>query len=347
MSLLLRLPNETLVQIFDQVSSSFFREDLARLTVCRQWFQFALPALYRSVSLSRETLRALVASRAITQRSTLEDSLETLDLELDRYQSGGPMFHYQTNAHQFPGILRIISLAEVPRDEPHRAWIDALNEDLAQLAAAAQRSRRLGTLRVRSWRARSSEDNLRSDSCPLVPEIKALLSVENLSVLELDLFSGFFERGQSHHICPAIGALLCTLQTLHLRLRTICPDALKPRDPGNKLRLNVVAVNLELKATQPPMGVSVAPSQRCGSAAGGQPPLRAAMQKQAEALATRMASPKAVRILEYLRRYEPPKPLSYELRSFDVLTGKTMVLDDDMAWDDDGRIVESEGSGPE
>ena len=97
------------------------------------------------------------------------------------------------------------------------------------------------------------------------------------------------------------------------------------------------------------MGVTVPPSTWCGSAAGGQPQLKAAMQKQAEALATRMASPKTVRILEHLELYQPlsSPPLSYELRSFDVLTRKTMVLDDDMAWDDDGRIVESESSGPE
>ena len=177
-----------------------------------------------------------------------------------------------------------------------------------------------------------------------LPRIRAV--PQNLSVFVLDLFFGFFssrEEGQSHHICPAIGALLCTLETLHLRLRTICPNDLKPRDPGNKLRLNVVAVHLDLVANQG-VAMTMANSTRCGSAAGGQPPLRADMQEQAEALATRMASPKTVRILEYSELYEP---LSYELRSFDVLTGKTMVLDDDMAWDDDGRIVESEGSGPE
>lgn len=97
---LFRLPNETLVQIFDQVGSSFFREDLERLTVCKLWFQFALPALYRSNSLSQETLRSLIASGAITQRSTLKNSLETLDLELNGYQDSDPAFRPREDAQE-------------------------------------------------------------------------------------------------------------------------------------------------------------------------------------------------------------------------------------------------------
>lgn len=43
MSLLLRLPPETLTQVFDEIGSSFFHHDTGRLTVCKQWFKFALP----------------------------------------------------------------------------------------------------------------------------------------------------------------------------------------------------------------------------------------------------------------------------------------------------------------
>lgn len=134
------------------------------------------------------------------------------------------------------------------RDNPHQAWIDALDKDLARLAVVVQQSRRLGTLRVRAWRSLSPRALERPDNYLSLPKMRALLSVENLSVLVLDLSPGFLnssgEQEESHHICPAIGVLLRTLRTLHLRLRTICPDVLKPRDPGDKLHLNVVAVNL-------------------------------------------------------------------------------------------------------
>lgn len=59
---LLRLPPEILIQIFDEASSSFFREDLGRLTVCRQWLEFALPTTFKNIVFSQETLRGLLAS---------------------------------------------------------------------------------------------------------------------------------------------------------------------------------------------------------------------------------------------------------------------------------------------
>lgn len=144
--------------------------------------------------------------------------------------------------------------------------------------------------------------------------------MENLSVLVLDLSAGLLglsgEQEESHHICLAIGALLRTLRTLYLRLRTICRDVLKLRDPGDKLHLNVVVVNLSLMVNLTGL-MAATHSNRCGSWTGGLPRLKADMQEQAEALATRVASPKTVRILTHsLPQFEP--------QSFDILTGKTM-----------------------
>lgn len=85
---------------------------------------------------------------AITQRSTLKDSLETLDLELNRYQPSDPTFRPREDAQE-PNPLCTTASGEPLRDSPHQAWIDALNEDLAWLAVVVQQSRRLGTLRVR------------------------------------------------------------------------------------------------------------------------------------------------------------------------------------------------------
>lgn len=57
------------------------------------------------------------------------------------------------------------------------------------------------------------------------------------------------------------------------------------------------------------------------------------MQEQADALATHMACPKTVRILTL------SLPQS-ETRSLEVLTGRSRVQSDGMAWDDDGKTVE-------
>jgi hypothetical protein len=52
-----------------------------------------------------------------------------------------------------------------------------------------------------------------------------------------------------------------------------------------------------------------------------------------------MASPKTVRILSH----SLPQ---FKIQSLDVLSGKTTILGDDMAWDEDGETVE-EASEPE
>ncbi|UNI13852.1 hypothetical protein JDV02_000550, partial [Purpureocillium takamizusanense] len=118
----------------------------------------------------------------------------------------------------------------------------------------------------------------------------------------------------------------------------ICPDVLKPRDPNDGLYLNVVVINLSLTTNLPGI-TSAAHSKRCGSQGGGLLQLKAEIQEQAEALATRMASPKIMRILTH----SLPQ---FTTQSLDILTGKTMILDDDMGWDEDGKTVEDD-SEPE
>ncbi|EMT60927.1 hypothetical protein FOC4_g10012215 [Fusarium odoratissimum] len=287
---LLRLPTETLRQIFDQLDSSFFHEDIGRLTVCKEWFGFALPACFKSITLSQEALRNLIISTATKTASPLESSLETLDLDLRGYQ-------YDTSPPQesdlqpaTPGFRR--NLLET--------WKKTLNDDLAQFAIIVQQSHRLRTLRVRAWR--STHPFSTPEGYLSLSTVQALLSVQNLSVLVLDLSGTSLEQGEERHICPSIAALLPTLRTLHLWMRT-------------------------------------SHSQQCGSQGGGWTQLKADIREQAEALVTRMASPKTIRILtQTLPRFDT--------RSLDVLTGKTMKLDGNAAWDDDGETTQ-EDSEPE
>jgi hypothetical protein len=338
---LLQLPPETLRQIFDQISSSFFREDLGRLTVCKQWFEFALPACFKCITLSQETLRSLITSGVIKKPSPLKDSLETLDLELRGYQSCISTTYPQEYAQE-SNSLKATAPNEAPRDNTVKTWIKALNNDLAQLAIVAQQSHRLRTLRIRAWSSPSPEPLDSPENYLSLPTMQALLSMENLSVLVLDLSGSFLnssgQQGNGRHICPAIGAVLRTLRTLHLRMRSICPDVLKPRDLNDSLHLSVVVINLSLTTNLPGI-TSAAHSKRCGSRGGGLLQLKADIQEQAEALATRMASPKIMRILTH----SLPQ---FDTQSLDVLTGKSMILDDDVAWDEDGKTVK-EDSEPE
>ncbi|KAH7248558.1 uncharacterized protein BKA55DRAFT_569427 [Fusarium redolens] len=317
---LLQLPPETLRQIFDQLDSSFFHEDLGRLTICKQWFDFALPACLKCIALSQEVLRNLIISTAIKKPSPLENSLETLDLNLRGYQYG----------------------ISTPYGNPVKTSKKALNDDLAQLAIIVQQSHRLRTLCVRAWSSSSPNALSRPEDYLSLSTVRALLSVENLSVLVLDLSGSSLnpsgQQGHECHICPSIGALLHTLRTLHLRMRSICPDVLKTQNLDSTLHLSTVAINLSLIADQPNL-TSAAHSKPCGSQGGGLIQLQADIREQAEALVTRMASPKTMRILTH------SLPL-FEIKSLDILTGKRMILDDDAAWDDDGKTVQ-EDSEPE
>ncbi|PNP61279.1 hypothetical protein FNYG_13965 [Fusarium nygamai] len=111
----------------------------------------------------------------------------------------------------------------------------------------------------------------------------------------------------------------------------ICPDVLKTQGPDTKLRLSTVAINLCLPPDQP----SILPwdhSAPCEYLAGGLTQLRADIQEQAEVLVTRMESPKTIRILTHTFP-------QLDTRSLDVLTSKTMKLEDDAAWDEDGETV--------
>ncbi|KAF4337314.1 hypothetical protein FBEOM_8827 [Fusarium beomiforme] len=328
---LLRLPPETLRQIFDQLDPSFFHQDVGRLTVCKQWFSFALPVCYKRITLSQAALRKLIASGVMKKASLLQDNLETLVLDPKRYQSCISPSHTQEYAQESVSLQTASALNEAPSDYVATTEIRFRNDDLAQIAIIVQQSRRLRTLRMRTWSSPPKPDYLSLFT------IGAFLSVENLSVLVLDLagisLDSLAHQEEGSHICPTIAATLRTLRTLHLRMRSICPDVLKPQDPDENLHLSVVAINLSLVTNQPAETLAVY-SERCGPEVGFNQ-LKADMQEEAEALATRMESPKIIRILT-------PSFQHCRTKSLDVLTGKIMILDRDAAWDEDGKIVQED-----
>ena len=321
---LLHLPPELLGLIFDELGSSFFHEDLGRLTVCKLWLEFALPTYLKWLRLTQMTLQSLMTSWVMKRPSLLHNQLETLDLDLR-----GVRPYFQEWTLKAGIVVDITRLFEDARE--------AAPKNLEQLAMITQKSHRLHTLRMRveGYGYQSSRYHL-----PL-PTMQALLSVDNLRVLVLDLPSGLLNSsGQEEndtHICPAIGALLCTLQTLRLRMRSICPDVLRSRGPNDRLQLSEVVINLSL-IEYLPRGRTASESKRCGSQSGGfLHQLRADLCEQAEALVAQMAFPEVVTILI-------PSPRLWDLESLDILTGESMVLEGSIAWVQDDYTIEK---GPE
>ncbi len=322
---LLQLPPETLYTIFTYVGPSFFHKDARRLSICKRWFEFALPTSLQCVAISPKSLRKLVC---------VEDSakplsfVETLELNMSGYGDWGS-----------EGSVKEYTRGFVCSNGRQMSWKEVLDHDLVELATKTRQSPSLRTLRIRAVQS-LSENSDDVYSYLRLSTIRGLLCVENLRILVLDVpvvlqFSSEAERRRCH-ICPAISSLLHTLEKLHLRLCRICPDVLKAQNPNGVLRLREVVLNLSLLEDAP--GITAASHSRCCLPDTGVVKLMEDLHIQAQDLARQMVSPKTVRILKHALP-------TFKMQSLDVLTGKTMTLEDNAAWNADGHV--DEDSDPE
>ncbi|KAF2021851.1 hypothetical protein BU24DRAFT_339445 [Aaosphaeria arxii CBS 175.79] len=334
---LLQLPPELLIQVMDYVGSSFFAEDLERLIICKYWFSVACSAYFKHLRLCQKTLRRLLSSQFVDRNlSLVKDNLEFLDIDLKGFEDWN--YEYLPGSPSDPQDLYY---SDMTSTKPILAvWTTVLNHDLTQLYMTAEQSWKFRGLHIRAWSERHPHFHLRPRRDYLfLSTVRTLLMAEHLSVLELDLCGTLLvprdEDGDDPHICTSISALLPTLSRLKLRMRSICAGVLTPSRHDTKSLLKEVLINLSL-SNESPLITSAAHSTPCDVAGGGTVQLMADIEDQAKALVACMESPKIVRILTHTLP-------NLELRSLDVLTGKSMTMTKDMAWEDDGEaIVENE-----
>lgn len=134
---LLRLPPETLTQVFDQIGPTFFQEGLRRLAVCKQWLHYALPVCYKCVSFSREKLRSLINSGVLEKPSALQGSLETLEFKLERNKSPVSASDTRDDARD-PNLPTASASDEAVGDDPAMRRNEMLDSGLRQLALVTQ-----------------------------------------------------------------------------------------------------------------------------------------------------------------------------------------------------------------
>ncbi|KAH7356025.1 hypothetical protein BKA66DRAFT_515753 [Pyrenochaeta sp. MPI-SDFR-AT-0127] len=319
----LQLSPEILIQIFDYIGSSYFRSDLSRLTVCKQWSKFAYTACFQDFYVTQKTLRRLLSSPYVELSLPLvKDSVGTLDLDLKGFEDWDsiPVSQHDSRA------VNVLNVWNGAHGRAVRAaWTRELNNDLFYLANIIKQSRKLRILRIQAT-------------------MRAFLSASNIASLELDLCGTQLiphqsqEHGEGFHVCTTIAALLTTLRRLRLRMRSICADILKPQQYSTNLRLNEILINLSL-SNESPLSTS-AVHATCCSSSGGLVQLKADIEKQAQDLIAQMAAPKIVRILTHTLP-------SIKMRAFDVLTGRNITLSEGAEWDDDGEAIEDEVSDEE
>jgi hypothetical protein len=282
---LLQLPTETLIQIFDYVGSSYFRSDLSRLTVCKEWNEFACTACFREFYVTQKTPERLLSSPyAQSSLALVKDSVETLDLDLKGFEDWDsiPVSQHDSEA---VNVLNVSSWDSAHGRAARAAWTTELNNDLLYLATIIKQSRKLCILRVQGTselhpllRLLERRDYL------FLSTIRAFLSASNLATLELDLCGTRLiphqsqKHGEGSHVCTSIAALLTTVRRLRLRMRSICADVLKPGQHNTNLRLNEMLINLSL-SSESPLTTFAAHATCCGSSPGGFLQLKADMEE--------------------------------------------------------------------
>ncbi|KAI1913464.1 hypothetical protein LOZ12_005254 [Ophidiomyces ophidiicola] len=340
---LLQLPPEILILVMNYVGSAYFRKDVRRLTVCKYWFVFAHASCFKHLRLSQAALLDLLFSQNAERGLLVVQTLvESLDLELKGFENWNRLPAFLEYLLQGVSAPDIAPSWDKPTGCALRAeWTVILNRNLTRFAAAINSSRKLRVLRIHAFSERHPLfPLLQRRNYLMLPTVRDLLSVSNLRLLDLDLCGTTLTSttetpNGEFHICASIGTLLPTLKGLRLRMRSICADVLKPLPHKTNLNLKEVLINLSLFDRPPLTSPKSAHSARCGSTDGAFLTLKTEIKDQAKALSALMAYPQKVRILTH-------KLPGFEIRSFDVMTGKSMILPNNLTWGDDGKIVNEE-----
>jgi hypothetical protein len=327
MSILLELPAEVVAHIMDYVGSSFFRENVKRLTVCKMWFTFARPVLFTELHFTRDSLQRWMSYRHLGQgRPLIQEHMRVLDIKLRGVEDWNAMREHLRITESIHNM--VIAVGQ---------WTSALNNDLIMLGGVAKGSRKLQRICIQALTQVDPDapDRRRCDYL-IQPSLETLLSIKTLTDLELDLvgtqlWADHGMRSSNSHICPIIGGLLVTLKRLRLRLRSICYAAITPPDGSTNLHLNDMVINLSL-SNESPFITSATHSMACGGSGPVTFTPKGAFHWRAEAVALSVASPKKFRLVSHTL----PNAV---IQSLDLLTGDLYTLKDGAEWDGDGEIV--------
>lgn len=217
---LTNLPTELLAMIIRHLPPSFFQKDIGRLALSKRWYKIAQPLLYPRMEFTPRILDRLA-----------DDGSFALDM------SFAPLYN----------TLRCANIV-----------LDGADPDLMRLDTP----RNLffftmvlqGHTEIKALRLATRWDNRESDADPRLQEgyldvysIGSLLTMPHLTSLDLDLCGTDVKCvcGTRHHFCGFARNQLSQLQTLRLRMRSICHEAIWPIE-GSAVTLRELTLNLYL-----------------------------------------------------------------------------------------------------
>jgi hypothetical protein len=142
---LLQLPTETVLQILIYVGSTFFRSDLSRLTVCKQWKELAHTVCFQEFYVPQQTLRRLMSSPYVeSSLALLKDNVKTLDVGLKGFEDWDSI---PTSQHESQDMA---TWSGTQGHAVRAAWTTELNQDLLDLATIFSQSRKLCIIRIQA-----------------------------------------------------------------------------------------------------------------------------------------------------------------------------------------------------
>jgi hypothetical protein len=138
------------------------------------------------------------------------------------------------------------------------------------------------------------------------------------------------DSDESYHICPLLLAkdILPSLRHLYIRTRSICPKIYKLNDTERKSQLETLIINLSMNKMEM---CSAHHACYCTEFQLRKDSLYLHMLDAAKVATVRFPSLRTLRILHH-------KLPSLEVTSYDVISNKRDVLQEDVRWDDIGWI---------
>lgn len=321
---LLQLPLELLSFVIRYLGLEFFRQDIRRLTVFKQWYACAWQLLAKDLHLTPGAITRL-AGEEIATLVRIQPYVKTAALVFEgRSPSGENVENAALNGDASSTL----------------EWSARLNTALTTVAAQLKQCPKLRHLRVKAEPECNDLSLLRISMGQgyLMPKpVDDFLSLRHLTSLEFDI-AGSFPQGPtdngSVHFCASINLLLPSLRRLHCRMNAVCETLLERPKNDSPLQLEEIIVNLSLSELSS-TSTSCRFPKRCQPVPGESfTQLRQSIERQASTLALGLDSPRIVRVITH-------RIPSLSIEAFDAITGQRLGLENNMQWDADGEVVGS------
>ncbi|PGH14896.1 hypothetical protein AJ79_02759 [Helicocarpus griseus UAMH5409] len=261
--LLVKAAPELLLEILEYLGVEFFRENVARLAICKHCYTLA----YERIFLADVKLTAKGLERFLNTRQTrgkvrqMESVIRSVTVELHGFQDLTSVLPAGTDFKYEPSSYAINKAIEdcYPKLEK---WNDQLFQNLLRLDRFMQGCHSLESFRFGAF----AERLLFPDQPPrsvwrrylYQKAVPWIICNDNITTLDLDIcYTSLRKHGAKpkHHICSAIAVLLPQLHRLRLRMPHICPVALQPADNEDGtspvVSLKEVIVNLDMTEESP------------------------------------------------------------------------------------------------